>query len=249
LPRIKEKVSLDTLVAGAASLFAAATIILAYVDDVYLVGAAMLAGGIAWITLMSSFNAAAQKAAPEWVRARGLALYLLVFQGGTAAGSIVWGAVAARLGIPTTLLFAAVGLIAGLAVATRYRLARGEKIDLTPSLHWPEPHVQVEPQPDHGPVLVVIDYLIEPGRSHAFKKAMRQVRQQRLRDGAMQWGLFNDPASPTRYVETFLVESWVEHMRQHERVTVADHEAEEVSRAFHIGDRPPVVAHLISANE
>ena len=70
-----------------------------------------------------------------------------------------------------------------------------------------------------------------------------------LRDGAMRWGLFNDPASPTRYVETFLVESWAEHMRQHERVTVADHEAEEVSRAFHIGDQPPVVAHFIAAND
>jgi Transmembrane secretion effector len=116
-------------------------------------------------------------------------------------------------------------------------------------LHWPEPHIQVEPQPDHGPVLVVIDYLIEPERSHAFKQAMRQMRQQRLRDGAMRWGLFNDPASPTRYIETFLVESWAEHMRQHERVTVADHEAEEVSRAFHIGDQPPVVAHFISAND
>jgi MFS family permease len=249
LPRIKEKVSLDTLVAGAASLFAAATVILAYVSDVYLVGAAMLAGGMAWIVLMSSFNAAAQKAAPEWVRARGLALYLLVFQGGTAGGSIVWGAVAARWGIPTTLLIAAVGLIAGLAAATRYPLAHGEKIDLTPSSHWPEPHFPIQPQPDQGPVLVVIDYLIEAERSHAFRKAMRQVRQERLRDGAIQWGLFNDPARPSRYVETFLVESWAEHMRQHERVTVADYEAEEVSRAFHIGDQPPVVAHLISANE
>ena len=249
LPRIKGKVSLDTLVAVAASLFAAATIILVYVSDVYLVGAAMLAGGVAWIVLMSSFNAAAQKAVPEWVRARGLALYLLVFQGGTAAGSIVWGAVAAHWGIAASLSMAAIGLIAGLTAAKRYRLAQGEKIDLSPSLHWPEPHLQIQPQSDQGPVLVTIDYLIEPARSHAFTKAMRQVRQQRLRDGAMQWGLFNDPANPPRYVETFLVESWAEHMRQHERITVADHEAEEVSRGFHIGDQPPAVAHLISANE
>ena len=249
LPKIKAKLSLDALVAAATVLFGGITLVLAYARDVYVVGAALVAGGAAWIALMASFNAAAQKTAPAWVRGRALAVYLLVFQGGTAAGSIVWGAVAARLGIPTTLLLAAVGLMAGLTVATRYRLARGEKVDLTPSLHWPEPHIQVEPQPDHGPVLVVIDYLIEPERSHAFKQAMRQMRQQRLRDGAMRWGLFNDPASPTRYVETFLVESWAEHMRQHERATVADHEAEEVSRAFHIGDQPPVVAHFIAAND
>lgn len=246
LPRLKERASLDSLVAAAASLFAAATIILAYGTQVYFVGAAMLGGGVAWIVLMSSFNAAAQNAAPEWVRARGLALYLLVFQGGTAAGSILWGALAERVGIPTALLCAAVGLVVGLAAATRYRLARGEKIDLTPSLHWPEPHLEIEPEPDRGPVLIVIEFLIDPERADSFKRAMDHVRRQRLRDGAIQWGLFNDPARPARYVETFLVESWVEHLRQHERVTVADLEAEQLSREFHIGAQSPVIDHFIS---
>jgi MFS family permease len=248
LPRFREKAPLDRLVGAAAALFAAATIVLAYVNDIYFVGAAMLAGGVASIVLMSSFNAAAQNAAPEWVRARGLALYLLVFQGGTAAGSIVWGAVAEHVGTPMALLCAAVGLIGGLAATARYRLAQGEGIDLTPSLHWPEPHFEVEPEPDQGPVLVTIEYLIDPERGESFRQAMRRVRRQRLRDGAIQWGLFNEPTRPARYVETFLVESWVEHMRQHERVTVADREAEEVSRAFHIGKQPPAVAHFISAN-
>ena len=139
LPRIKRKFSLDVLVAGATVVFAAATLALAYVENVLLVGAAMMAGGVAWIALMSSFNAAAQTAAPEWVRARALAVYLLVFQGGMAVGSILWGALATRMGIRAALLVAVFGLIAGLMLITRYRLAEGEKIDLTHSLHWPEP--------------------------------------------------------------------------------------------------------------
>ena len=219
LPKLKEKLSLDALVVAAIVLFGGTTLVLAYARDVYLVGAAMVAGGVAWIALMASFNAAAQKTAPEWVRGRALAVYLLVFQGGTAAGSVFWGAVATSVGIPTSLLLAAFGIVAGLVMAKRYRLASGEKVDLTPSLHWPEPHVVVEPKPAQGPVLVFVEYLIEAKHEDDFIKAMRELRQERLRDGAMRWGLFGDPAHPRRYIETFLVESWLEHMRQHERVT------------------------------
>jgi MFS family permease len=245
LPKLKEKLSLDALVVAAIVLFGGTTLVLAYARDVYLVGAAMVAGGVAWIALMASFNAAAQKTAPEWVRGRALAVYLLVFQGGTAAGSVFWGAVATSVGIPTSLLLAAFGIVAGLVMAKRYRLASGEKVDLTPSLHWPEPHVVVEPKPGQGPVLVFVEYLIEAKHEDDFIKAMRELRQERLRDGAMRWGLFGDPAHPRRYIETFLVESWLEHMRQHERVTRSDRQAQEVVRAFYIDDKPPEVSHFI----
>ena len=247
LPRIKRKFSLDMLVTGATVVFAVATAALAYVQNVFLVGAAMVAGGIAWIALMSSFNAAAQTAAPEWVRARALAVYLIVFQGGMAVGSILWGALATRIGIRAALLVAVFGLIAGLMLITRYRLAEGEKIDLTPSLHWPEPRMIVGLQPEGGPVLVEVEYFIELERAHEFTKAMDEVRRERLRDGAMRWGLFTDSANPNRFVETFLLESWVEHMRQHERVTKSDRMAEELARAFHIGAGTPKIVHLIHA--
>src|SRR5206468_5717520 len=115
--------------------------------------AAMVGGGMAWIALMSSFNTAAQTAVPAWVRARALAVYLLVFQGSMAAGSAVWGAVAAQMGVTTALLWAACGLVVGLAVIGHYRIG-GEVVDLTPSLHWPEPTMAGAPRPEDGPVLV-----------------------------------------------------------------------------------------------
>ena len=189
----------------------------------------------------------AQTAAPEWVRARALAVYLIVFQGGMAVGSILWGALATRMGIRAALLVAVFGLIAGLMLITRYRLAEGEKIDLRPSLHWPEPMMSVELQPEAGPVLVEVEYFIESERAHEFAKAMDDVRRERLRDGAMRWGLFTDSANPNRFVETFLLESWVEHMRQHERVTKSDRMAEKLARAFHIGAGTPKIVHLIHA--
>jgi Transmembrane secretion effector len=170
-----------------------------------------------------------------------------VVQGGMAAGSVLWGVVAERAGIPMALSMAALGLGAGITAAVRYPLKADEEMDLTPSMHWPDPQMPIAPHPERGPVLIIVEYLIAAERAREFAQVMRSVRQQRLRDGALRWGLFHDPMTPGRYVETFVVESWAEHMRQHERVTVADQALEERARAFHIGDKLPAVSHLLSA--
>lgn len=246
LPRVRARLTVDLLVVGATVVFAAVSAMLAFVRDFWWLCGAMLAGGVAWIALMSSFNVAAQAAVPAWVRARGLALYLLVFQGGMAAGSALWGGVAARAGIDVALVCAAIGLVAGLAATRRYRLRTVEGLDLTPSVHWPEPTVAFETARDRGPVLVTVEYRIDPAHGSAFAEAMREVRRERLRDGARRWDLFRDANDPERYVETFLVESWDEHLRQHSRVTVADRAAETRARTLHRGDKPVVIAHLIA---
>jgi MFS family permease len=246
LPRVRRRVVVDRLALGATVIFALVTATLAAVREVTWLYGLLFVGGGAWIALMSSYNAAAQAAAPAWVRARALAVYLLVFQGGMAAGSALWGAMAVRTGIPIALLAAGAGLILGLLVATRYRLAGGASLDLTPSLHWPQPAVVIEPAAEHGPVLVTVEYRIERMHAEDFVQAMREVRLERLRDGALRWELFHDPADPQRYVETFVVESWVEHLRQHERVTLADREAEARARALHRGSTPVAVSHLIA---
>jgi len=247
LPQIQRRLSTDLFLAGATLLFAFATAMPAYVRSFSLVSAAMVAGGMAWITIMSTFNVGAQVTVPSWVRARALAVYGLMFQGGTAIGSTLWGIVADHVGLPMALVSAAATLILSLAAMGRYRLKLEDEIDLTPSPHWPEPVLSMNPSPDSGPVLVTIEYAIDPARAREFVSAMQGVRSLRLRDGAYRWGLFNDPAQPARYVETFVVASWAEHLRQHERVTVADRETEDVARAFHVGATPPVVSHLISA--
>ena len=247
LPRIERHLSTDALLAAAVALFALATAGPVYARDFGIFSAVMIIGGTAWIAIMSTFNVAAQVTVPAWVRARALAVYGIVAQGGMAIGSTFWGLVAERVSISTTLLLAAVTLAASIATALRYRLRFEESIDLTPSEHWPEPIFSTDPEPDAGPVLITVEYTVDPARAQNFISAMRDVRTQRLRDGAYRWGLYNDPAVPSRFVETFVVESWAEHLRQHGRVTVADRVVEEVARAFHAGARPPVISHLIYA--
>jgi hypothetical protein len=136
----------------------------------------------------------------------------------------------------------------GLGAMAWYRLVESEELELTPSSHWPEPTVAVEPHPDDGPVLVMVEYQIEAQHARDFTFAMQAVRRQRLREGASRSGLYRDPTDLGRYIETLVVESWAEHLRLYERVTVSDRIAEERARAFHIGRVPPAVSHFVYAH-
>ncbi len=209
----------------------------------------MLAAGVAWVTEMSSFNVAAQTVLPAWVRARALAAYLLVFQGGMALASMLWGAVAERFGNRVSLYAAGATSLLSLVLVKRFPIRLGEERDITHSGHWPEPVFKTPPDPERGPVLVMIEYDVDAGDRAAFAQAMRELGRIRLRDGAIRWGIFQDAAATNRHVESFLVENWAEHLRQHERVTLADREIEERARRFHRGPKPPAATHWLASEE
>lgn len=246
LPRLRARLSRDVLVAGATILYAGAILALAYVREIYVLCIAMLASGAAWLTVLSSLQVAAQTALPAWVRARGLAVYMMVFMGGMAGGSVLWGQIAEITGIPLALTAAAACALLGIAATWMFPIGVHDDIDLAPSMHWPAPLVAAEPQADRGPVMVTIEYRIDPMRLEEFTRVMREVRRMRRRGGAFYWGLFTDAADPGRVVECFMDESWLEHLRHHKRVTVADRATEQRARAFHLGEQPPIVSHLLA---
>ena len=82
---------------------------------------------------MHCLNVAAQTMSPPWMRARALSMYLLVLQGGMALGSAAWGALATKVGVPTTMLCSAIALILGLVTVRRYRLTSRE-LELAPAV-------------------------------------------------------------------------------------------------------------------
>ena len=232
LPRARARFSRDALVAGASALYAVAALMLGHVQNLPLLAVAMLATGVAWISILSALQVAAQMTLPAWVRARGLAAFVMVFMGGMALGSILWGQVAAHVGIPATLTTAALGMAGAIGLTWRFKLGRHEVLDFTPSSHWPAPVVAELPEPDSGPVLVTIEYRVQPDKRAEFVAAMQSVREMRRRNGAYFWELFHDSADPSRFNECFMDESWVEHLRQHERVSVADREIQQRAKAF-----------------
>jgi len=143
-------------------------------------------------------------------------------------------------------LIAAVGLVLGLATGIRFKLRCDEDLDLTPSAHWPEPKVQLQPEALTGPVLVTIEYTIDPKDAEEFTEAARASGEIKRRDGAFYWNLFRDTDSPSRFIETFIVDSWAEHLRQHSRLTRADRIIDDLVQSFHLGDSAPKISHLIA---
>jgi predicted MFS family arabinose efflux permease len=248
LPRLRRSLSIDHLTAGATVVFATASLALTYVRFVPLVLVSTMVGGLAWLVMLSTLGFASQTACPAWVRARALAIYLLVFQGVLAVGSIAWGAVAERFGSSTALAFAALALVCGLAAVVRWPLHVAEGLDLTPSGHWPDPEVALAPDAGDGPVLITVEYRVPAERASDFIETMDEMRSFRRREGAISWGIFRDAADPDHYVETFLVLTWGEHMRQHARVTVDDQALEARRNAFLEPGAAPFTSHLIDAH-
>ena len=246
LPRVRERFSANQLIAGGTTLFMLTSIALAYVHSFALLSVVLALGGIAWISVLSSLNVSAQTTTPSWVRARVMAIYLLVFTGGLAAGSAVWGFVAARLGLSNALSLSAIGLIISLLGTWRFHLPSKKTLSLAPSMHWPEPVMLIETSAAEGPAITSVEYRIDPATSEEFLQAMKEMKRIRLRDGAIRWNVLRDSADPERYLEVFVTESWGEHLRQHERVTSSDREVEERVEALHLGPNPPKITHLIA---
>ena len=247
LPHLRDRFSADLRVAGASLVFGAATLALGFVHDLWLLCAIMAVAGVAWMVVTSGLTVVVQGCVPKWVKARALGTFLLVFQGTLATGSLLWGLVAERIGDPLTLTVAAGGMLFGIAATWRWRLEPSERLDVTPLHLLPNPELEDVPAPEEGPVLVTAEYRVHVETAGQFVLAMRQLGRVRRRDGAMRWGLFRDPAEPGRYLESFVIESWAEYLRQVDRATLADRGIDERARSFLVQGDQPSVTHLVAA--
>ena len=247
LPRMRARFSVEAMMLALTLIFAAVFVVLALAQNIIALNAALLLIGVGWLTINSFLNVTAQMIVPGWVQARALGVYLLVSQGGLAGGSALWGVVAERYGVRAALLAAAVFLVLGALAALRWQLRPDESLDLSPSQHWPEPELAEEPHADDGPVLITVAYRVAEEQQEAFFQAMVAVEIIRRRDGAMRWGLFRDAADIERVLETFVVASWDEHMRQHERATMADRAEEERALELTVPGSTAEVSHFIAA--
>jgi MFS family permease len=246
LPWLKAKLGPDRLVAAGSIGTTIAMVLFGVARDPWTGIVASVFAGVSWIAVLASLNVSAQVALPEWVRGRGLAMFVTTFFGALSLGSAIWGQLAAMLGLPAAHFLAAAGTLLAIPLTWRWKLQTAAGIDLTPSMHWPVPIVTHEVAEDRGPVLVTIEYRILSRDRAAFLVALEKLGRQRRRDGAYAWGVFEDAAVEGRMVETFLVESWLEHLRQHERVTNADRILQDVVHRFHTTGIP-MVTHLIAA--
>jgi MFS family permease len=237
----------ESVASGGVAILGLMTAVAGFQHAMVALAATMLVAGAAWIVFVSVMSALVQSLAPDWVRARVLSIFMLVFQGGLAGGSALSGVVAARAGIQHALLWAGLGIVATTALGLVARLPDATT-DVSPWNHWRMPAIvkDLRPEFDEGPVLVTVEYRVNRDRAEEFLEAIHEYGRVRRRDGAYRWGVYRDLEEADRYVETFLIRSWAEHLRQHERSTKADREVEDRLRTYVTGQ--PTVRHLVAAD-
>jgi MFS family permease len=249
LPRVRERFGRDQVALYSTAVNALATLALALAPNLWLSLPALLLVGMSWLATANSITVSVQLALPDWVRARGMSIYQMAMMGGSALGAALWGQVASLSDTRTSLGIAAIAALLGLLWVRRIPLESDAGPDLTPEPFWDIPETAMPVAPQQGPVMVQIEYRIDPSRAEAFKTLMQESRRSRLRNGAPSWELFQDVGEPGRFIEYFVHGSWVEHMRQHERVTTHDRALWERTRTFHLGEEPPLVFHYIAERE
>jgi predicted MFS family arabinose efflux permease len=243
--KLRRKFGADRLVAAGTILTAFALTLFAVAQDLPLALCACLLAGVAWVNNLTCLYTSAQNVLPDWVRGRGLAVFLTVIYGTMTLCSAAWGELAARSGLSTALLIAAGGAIVAIPLTWRWKLQQGATLDLSPSQHWNLPETREEIDNDRGPVMVKIEYRIDPKDGPAFVHALDELGFERRRDGAFAWGIFEDAGDLGRYEEAYLIESWLELMHLRERVTNADRVLEDGIREMLIA--PPRIEFLIAA--
>jgi MFS family permease len=244
LGRVRDRLSTNGLLTAAGLVYAAASALIVLVPSLPAALMILVLAGLAWLAVVSTFAAELQLFLPAWVRARGFAIYMVTFTGSMTVGALVWGLVAEGVGLRPAFLFSAVVLLGGVVAGVFIRVPETSHLDREPAVYWPEARLAFDPQPDTGPVLVSVEFIVTPEREVAFLEAMDHLRQSRRRTGATRWELYRDGDRPDRFIEIFSVPSWEEHLRQHGgRLTATDREVEEAALGF--SDPPARAQHLL----
>ena len=242
---LRARWGLERLVAVSCVVFAAVMAVTALSRWAWPVYPALVAGGAAWMSTMSTFNTATQTSAPPWVRSRATAMHVLSALGSFAIGSAVWGAVAGLLGLQTALVLAAGLMLGGLLLARPFPLRMGVASDVTQA-PFEDLLVRDQPAPGAGPVAVEVGYRIQPEQAEEFLAALTLLKAPRQRDGATLWRIYRDLGDPARYVERFIVTSWADYLHQRARATVADQTLEAQVRALAVAGEPVTMHHYIA---
>ena len=244
--RLRERLGLERLVMGGCVVFAIVMVVAALSHARPVVYAALVVGGAAWISVMSSFNTATQTSVPPWVRARATAMHTLCALGSFAIGSALWGAVSGLFGLALALLAGAAAMAGGLLLVRPFPLRVGELTEVTQATLSEDLFVAEHPDPEAGPVAVEIVYRVKPGATPAFLEDVSQLRGPRRRDGATFWRVYRDLSDPAVYVERFIVTSWAGYLHQRARRTLADQALDEALRPHLEGGEPLATRHYIA---
>ncbi len=228
LPNLRGRVTRSTTVLGASALSCSGIALPAVATHWILACVGMVLFGMGWVTAYSSMQAAAQLVAPPWVRARALAIYQLSYNGALTLGSFGWGWLGAHIGLTNSLLTAAgaglvmAGAVRGYGLDTSSIQGAAQRFKPQPVPEAPAAELAPSLPQTRRRILETMHYRVDPSQRRDFLAVMAEIRQVRGRAGAVDWQLFEDVAHPEGWVETWMMDSWTDHLREVTRLSDED---------------------------
>jgi MFS family permease len=246
IPRLRQAWNRDQLAVRGSVVQAACTAVVAFSPNAWTAAPAMFVAGMAWILVANSVTLSAQLALPNWVRARGMSIYQMAIMGSAALGAVIWGRIAEWTSVPVSLACAAASMLVFLVLTRGRPLEVPGEDDYTPTHPFREPTTAREVDMNEGPVMVTVEYFVDPARAAEFEAVMAESRGARLRQGAMSWGMFEDVQRPGRFLEYFACDTWADYLRRFDRATASDERLQARRYALHVGAEPPRVQRYVA---
>jgi hypothetical protein len=244
--RVQRRWSLNAVGIASTLTYALGVAVVALSPNTGVVCIALGLTGAGWAVVGNVNLTAIQTAIPPWVRARAMALYMLVFQGAMAAGGALWGAAATHWSLETALYGSVVALTVAAALMRVMPASIGDLAAATPSEVAGVPVLRVTPDEQDGPIAVQVNYVIRTQDRAEFLEVMQALGRSRKRDGALYWRMYRDLGHPQRFAERFIVRSWTDYRRQRSRATEADRRVEQRAWNLHIGPEAPEMQHMLA---
>ena len=235
---LRRRMTPETIARASACVMGAALIAVALSHSVIATGAALIVAGIAWMTGLTSFNITIQFAAAHWVAGRSLAIYQAAISGGVAIGSYAWGNVADAFGTSAAMLASGTMMTAFVCLGRWLHMPNSGPSDNETREILAAPDVALSLTGRSGPIVIEIEYRIDPTTAQGFYDAMLALQLARQRNGAYGWTLSRDIADPEIWMERYHCPTWHDYLRQRERLTATERLVERTATDFHFGGKP-----------
>lgn len=243
--RLRLALSNEAIVRVASLAFAVSVAVTAISSRLPLTMVAQLVSGAGWVLVLATFNVTVQTSAPRWVLGRALSLYQMAVFAGMAGGSWLWGIVTGDLGLTAALLISVSVLLGCAGLGFWFGLPQTGDLKLDLLERWKEPEIALPIEHRSGPVVITTEYRIREADLIEFLAAMGDRKRIRRRDGARHWSLLRDLSEPDLWIERYDNPTWLDYVRQNQRMTEDDAAVWERIRSLHQGPDKPRVRRMI----
>ena len=238
IDRIRSLLDAEMAVRWLAVIAGLSMVLVGFSRSVPLTCFGMFVAGGASIMTIALFNIAVQLAAPRWVAARALSLFSSALTGGIAIGAALWGLVAEHFSVEGAVVASGVALLATPILAVFLRLPQMSDAGTEPVVLGHEPEVALALTMRSGPIVIEIDYRVDPEHARSFYGSMLQVQRMRLRNGGFDWSISRDIADPALWTERYHCPTWTDYLRMRDRLSQADLDVQARADAFVLPGEP-----------